>query len=94
MRDIWPLLKAVMRSARLAIKVRLEPLGLTSAVGDVLYHLPADLRSVTPGLTQVQLVTRLDVDKATISRTIDSLFKQGFIHRKAGPMMPSRTASR
>lgn len=90
MRDIWLLMKAVMRSARHAINARLEPLGLTSAEGDVLYHLLADLETDTPeshgeGLTQDQLATRLDVDKAAISRTIDALVKKGFVHRERRP---------
>ncbi len=80
-RDFWLALKSVLRSARLLINARLTPLNLTSAEGDILFHLLSDVG----GLTQEKLTERLDVGKAAVSRTVDSLVKKGYVKREPHP---------
>lgn len=77
----WLSLKSVLRLARQLINAELEPLDLTSSEGDILFHLV----SAKDGLTQEELSERLDVGKAAISRTVDSLVKKGYVKRKQHP---------
>lgn len=75
--DMWQSMKAVLRSARQHVNARLEPLGLTSAEGDVLFQLLAG----PGGLPQEKLAERLDIGKAAVSRTVDSLAAKGYVRR-------------
>ncbi len=77
-RDIWMQMKAILRSARQIINTELATINLTGAEGDIIFH----LLSASDGLSQEQLAERLDIDKAAISRTINSLDSKGFIQRE------------
>lgn len=81
MQEFWLSLKSVLRSARQLINTKLEPLGLTSSEGDILFQLVSESR----GLTQEELTERLDVGKAAVSRTIDSLVDKGYVKREQHP---------
>jgi DNA-binding MarR family transcriptional regulator len=74
-------MKSVLRSARQIVNAELEPLNLTSSEGDILFHLLAD----KDGLTQEKMAERLDIGKAAVSRTIDSLVKKGYVKREHQP---------
>ncbi|MEL7609308.1 MAG: MarR family transcriptional regulator [Bacillota bacterium] len=80
-RDFWLSMKSVLRCARQIINAELEPLNLTSAEGDILFHLLTD----NDGLTQEKLTERLDVGKAPVSRTVDSLVGKGYVKRVRHP---------
>jgi len=80
-RDFWLALKAVLRTARQQVSAALEPLGLTGAEGDILFHLLTE----SDGLTQEQLAERLDVGKAPISRSVASLAAKGYLRRERHP---------
>lgn len=77
-RGIWIYMKAILRSARQIVNSELASLNLTGAEGDIIFH----LLSASDGLSQEQLAERLDVDKAAISRTVNSLCQKGYIHRE------------
>lgn len=81
LREFWIGLKAILRSARRLINARLIPLNLTSAEGDVLFHLIIEKSE----LTQESLAERLDIGKAAISRTVNSLVKKGYAQRQKNP---------
>jgi MarR family transcriptional regulator for hemolysin len=74
-------MKAVLRSARQFINMELEPLGITSAEGDILFHLLTGSNNIR----QEQLATRLDIGKAAVSRTLDALEAKGYIKRARQP---------
>ena len=80
-RDIWLHAHNMLRSARQIINENLRPLGLSSAEGNIVLHL------FTQGqeMGQDQLVAQLDVSKAAVSRTLNSLEKKGFITRQRDP---------
>ncbi len=80
-RDIWIHMKAVLRSARQVVNAELASLNLTGAEGDILFH----LLSADGGLSQEKLAERLDVGKAAVSRTLNSLAVKGYIHRERQP---------
>jgi DNA-binding MarR family transcriptional regulator len=80
-RDIWLSMKSILRSARQIVNSELEPLNLTSAEGDVLFHLLAE----NDGLSQEKLAARLDIGKAAISRTVHSLADKGYVKREPQP---------
>jgi len=80
-RDFWLVMKDVLRCARHIINAELEPLNLTSAEGDILFH----LLTGSDGFTQEKLAERLDVGKAAISRTVDSLVAKGYLQRAPHP---------
>lgn len=80
-RDMWQMMKGVLRAARQIVNAELEPLGLTSAEGDVLFYLLAD----SDGLAQEQLAERLDIGKAAVSRTVDSLVLKEYVRREKKP---------
>lgn len=80
-RDIWLRMKSILRSARQMINNQLKTLNLTSAEGDVLFHLLAE----SNGLSQENLAERLDIGKAAISRTVDSLVNKGYVTRERHP---------
>ncbi|WP_044664572.1 MarR family winged helix-turn-helix transcriptional regulator, partial [Syntrophaceticus schinkii] len=46
--------------------------------GDIIFH----LLSTSDGLSQEKLAERLDIGKAAISRTVNSLDSKGYIHRE------------
>jgi DNA-binding MarR family transcriptional regulator len=77
-RDIWIHMKAILRSARQIVNSELASLNLTGAEGDIIFH----LLSTSDGLSQEKLAERLDIDKAAISRTVNSLDSKGYIHRE------------
>lgn len=80
-KDIWLHAHNMIRSARQIINENLQPLGLSSAQGNILLHL------FTQGqeMGQEQLVAQLDVSKPAISRTINSLETKGYITRQRDP---------
>ena len=77
-RDIWIHMKAILRSARQIVNSELASLNLTGAEGDIIFH----LLSASDGLSQEKLAERLDIDKAAISRTVNSLDSKGYIYRE------------
>ncbi|MBN1775600.1 MAG: MarR family transcriptional regulator [Clostridiales bacterium] len=80
-RNIWIRMKAILRSARQIVNTELEPLDLTGAEGDILFH----LLSESDEISQETLADRLDIGKAAISRTVGSLENKGYIHRRRLP---------
>lgn len=80
-RDIWLHAHNMLRSARQIINENLRPLGLSSAEGNIMLHL------FTQGqeMGQDQLVAQLDVSKAAISRTLNSLEMKGYVIRQRDP---------
>ena len=77
-RDIWLHMKAILRAARQIVNSELASLNLTGAEGDIVFH----LLSTKDGLSQENLAERLDIGKAAISRTVNSLDSKGYIHRE------------
>ena len=77
-RDIWIYMKAILRSAGQIVNSELASLNLTGAEGDIVFH----LLSTRDGLSQENLAERLDIGKAAISRTVNSLDSKGYIHRE------------
>jgi DNA-binding MarR family transcriptional regulator len=59
------------------INAGLEPLGLSSAEGDILYL----LLTGSNDLQQEQLAEQLDIGKAAVSRAVDSLVSKGYVTR-------------
>ena len=76
-RSIWLDMKGVLRATRQMINAGLEPLGLSGAEGDILFH----LLTGSNGFQQEQLAEQLDVVKAAISRVIDTLESKGYVTR-------------
>jgi DNA-binding MarR family transcriptional regulator len=74
---IWLDMKEILRSARQKINAELEPLNLSSAEGDILFH----LLTGSNNLQQEQLADRLDIGKAAVSRAVDSLEAKGYVTR-------------
>jgi DNA-binding MarR family transcriptional regulator len=70
-------MKGVLRSARQIINAELEPLNLSGAEGDILFHLLTGSNNVQ----QEQLAERLDIGKAAVSRVVDSLESKGYVIR-------------
>jgi DNA-binding MarR family transcriptional regulator len=70
-------MKGILRSARQIINAELEALNLSSAEGDILFH----LLTGSDNLAQEQLAERLDIGKAAISRAVDSLEEKGYVMR-------------
>ncbi|MGI6576244.1 MAG: MarR family winged helix-turn-helix transcriptional regulator [bacterium] len=77
-RDIWIRMKAILRSAGQIVNSELVSLNLTGAEADIIFH----LLSTSDGLSQENLAERLDIGKAAISRTVNSLDSKGYIHRE------------
>lgn len=76
-RDVWLVMKGIIRAARKIVAAELEPLGLSSSEGDLLFL----LLTGSSGLRQEELAEQLDVDKAAISRTVKSLEAKGYVLR-------------
>lgn len=74
------LLADVSRLLRRAIARRLEGSELTFAQARVLVHLGRD-----PGLRQVELAARLEVQPITLARVVDQLELRGFVERRVDP---------
>ena len=80
-RDLWLHAHNMIRSGRQMINIKLRPLGLTSAQGNVLLHLLTQGRE----MGQEQLVRQLDISKPAVSRVLDSLEKKGYVVRQRDP---------
>lgn len=80
-RDIWLHAHNMLRSGRQIINKNLQPLGISSAEGNILLHL------LTQGqeIAQDQLVDQLDVSKPAISRAVASLEVKGYVTRQRDP---------
>ena len=80
-RDIWLHAHNMIRTGRQIINKNLQPLGLSSAEGNILLHL------LTQGqeMSQEQLVEQLDVSKPAISRTLHSMEAKGYVTRQQDP---------
>lgn len=78
MRDFWIGIKGILRTARQVINAELEPLDLSSAEGDILFH----LLTGSNHCQQEQLAERLDIGKAAVSRALDSLEAKEYIIRE------------
>ncbi|CAK7013693.1 MarR family transcriptional regulator [Tissierella sp.] len=76
-RNIWLDMKGILRSARQIINAELEPLNLSGAEGDILFHLLTGSNK----LQQEQLAEQLDIGKAAVSRVVDSLESKGYVMR-------------
>lgn len=74
------LLADVSRLLRRAIAQRLEGSELTFAQARVLVHLGRD-----PGLRQVELAARLEVQPITLARVVDQLEFRGYVERRVDP---------
>ena len=79
--EFWIKLKSLLNLARLSINGRLSQLDLTSAAGDIIFHLMGE----ESGLPQEALCERLNIGKAAISRTVDSLVQKGYAQRAKHP---------
>ena len=80
-RNIWLDMKGILRLTRRLINAGLEPLGLSGAEGDVLFH----LFTGSDGVQQEQLAEQLDIGKAAISRVIGALEAKGYVDRTRQP---------
>jgi DNA-binding MarR family transcriptional regulator len=80
-RDIWVYAHNILRSSRLMINQELRSLNLSSAEGNILFHL------MTQGdrLRQEQIVEQVDISKPAVSRALRSLEKKGYVVRKKDP---------
>lgn len=76
-RDIWGFANNIIRSSRQLVNEKLEPLGLSSAQGNILLH----LLTQKDGLRQEDLVEELDISRPAVSRALESLQKKDFIQR-------------
>lgn len=76
-RSIWLDMKDILRSARQIINAELAPLNLSGAEGDVLFL----LLTGSNNLQQEKLAAQLDVDKAAVSRVVNSLESKGYVSR-------------
>lgn len=74
------LLADVSRLLRRAIARHLEGSELTFAQARVLVHLARD-----PGLRQVELAARLEVQPITLTRLLDQLARHDFVERRRDP---------
>ncbi len=78
-RDIWTLASTLARAAQQRVNALLKPLGLGSAEGTILLHLMVARDEV---VSQEHLVGLLGIDKAAISRAVDSLAAKGYVTRQ------------
>jgi len=76
-RGIWLDMKGILRATRQRINAGLEPLGLSGAEGDILFH----LLTGSDGIPQERLAEQLDIGKAAISRVIGALEAKGYVAR-------------
>ena len=82
LRDIWPLANNIIRMTRQMVNDGLRPLGLTSAEGNVLFHL------LTRGgsASQEDVVAELEISKPAVSRALDGLEQAGYVERTRDPL--------
>ena len=80
-RDIWLHAHNMIRSGRQIINKNLQPLGISSAEGNILLHLLTQSQE----MSQEQLVDQLDVSKPAISRAVAALEAKGYIARQRDP---------
>ena len=80
-RDIWLHAHNMIRTGRQIINKNLQPLGLSSAEGNILLHLLTQDQE----MSQEQLVEQLDVSKPAISRTLNSMEAKGYVTRQQDP---------
>jgi DNA-binding MarR family transcriptional regulator len=80
-RDIWVYAHNILRSSRLLINQELDSLDLSSAEGNILFHL------MTQGdrLRQEQIVEQIDISKPAVSRAVRSLEKKGYVVCRKDP---------
>jgi MarR family transcriptional regulator, transcriptional regulator for hemolysin len=80
--DIWFYANKIIRNSRQLINEGLKPLGLSSAEGNILFHI------LTRGqeCAQEELVEVLDISKPAVSRALESLEGKGFITREHDPL--------
>jgi DNA-binding MarR family transcriptional regulator len=76
-KGIWLYANNIIRSSRQMINEGLNPLGLTSAEGNILLHLFTDPQ----GVRQDDIVGQLDISKPAVSRALESLEKKGYVDR-------------
>ncbi|MCK9526584.1 MAG: MarR family transcriptional regulator [Limnochordia bacterium] len=77
-KDIWHYANTTIHSARKLINERLQPLGLTSAEGNILLSVLNSDRV----LMQEDLVDQLEISKPAVSRALVSLERKGLITRE------------
>jgi len=81
-RDIWMQANSMIRWAKAVVNSALSPLNLSSAQGNILFHLILRSRE----MSQEELAQELDIGKAAISRVIDSLEGRGLVARRLHPL--------
>lgn len=81
-REFWLKMKSLLSLARQAVNTRLSKLELTSAAGDIIFQLIGE----DTGLLQEELRERLNIGKAAISRTVDSLILKGYVQKLKHPV--------
>lgn len=77
-KDIWHYANNTIKTARQLINERLQPLGLSSAEGNILLSLLNTDRI----LMQEDLVAQLEISKPAVSRALVSLETKGLITRE------------
>jgi DNA-binding MarR family transcriptional regulator len=95
--DFWAGANSIARLSRQIARKKLRPLGLTTNEGNVLLT----IFNCYTIANQEFLTDSIDIDKATISRTVVSLESKGFIVRRISPfdrrsyeLLPTRKALR
>ncbi len=76
-KDIWYFANNIIRSSRQLINVKLNPLDLSSAEGNILLHLFTQDHEVK----QEDIVGLLDISKPAVSRAMKSLERKGYIKK-------------
>jgi MarR family transcriptional regulator for hemolysin len=76
--DFWAEANGIIRLSRQMAQKRLRPLGLTINEGNILLS----IFHYRETASQDYLADQLDIDKATISRTVTTLENKGFLIRK------------
>ena len=79
--DIWLHANGIIRSARRLTNEGLEPLGLSSAEGNILITVLTQAEI----LNQDAIVGQLDISRPAVSRALESLERKGFITRRKDP---------
>lgn len=79
--EFWLHAHNMIRSARGTINQNLQPLGLSSAEGNILLHMWLHGQE----MEQDRLVQELDISKPAVSRTLQSLEDKGFVVRRPDP---------
>ncbi len=77
-KDIWLYAQNIIRSSRKMVNEGLNPLGLSSAEGNILMH----LFTQTYDVRQEDIVEQLDISKPAVSRALESLERKGYVTRE------------